>query len=179
MQLFISLFYLGVYLITFASMWLYIYNFLPILFIVNKNFIILLSMIRYYYAHTFFFWGFLLSLSGLPPFANFFIKFTAITLSHTHWDSFFIIFILLYIYISMIYYLQFFKVRTTRHLFYKQLCFNVLQKKELSGLQMKNLGISTLAHYNLLYFLSMVFLINSCFIFIYTDCVLIIYNLVS
>lgn len=159
-------------MITFILLSLFIYYLTPILLLKKYTFSVILGNIKFYYNNLSFLLFFLfLILSGIPPFIFFFIKFSILVYFISYWDFIIIFFNLIYVFISMLFYLQFFKIRTKTHL-----KLNDLNKTHILQL---NKNLNNVFKYKLIYCIVYFFLLNfTSFMFI-TDFYIVILNFVN
>lgn len=166
MQFYLLWFYTLSYLFTFLFTWLYLINFTINLNYLKTNFKSLLHLIYFYYPQQNLFWISLIALSGLPPVLGFFIKFNLFILTSDYWDLFFLVLIIIYLYTSTMYYLQFFQIRSLN---YNELYNLKISKKKNNSKNSKK--------YTTIFFVIITLLINFFSFFFFTDLTIIILNL--
>lgn len=170
MQQIHALLYLFFYTLTLITLLIFFFEYVAKASIYTVSLAKFTVWIQQYTQTSYIYSLILISFSGLPPTALFFIKFQIIINCIIHWDFFIITLIFFFFFLNMIFYLQFFKLKTQwlylHELFKKQKYFKT------------NIKISNIT-YNVRYLLHFILIFLFFIFFIFQDLIIIITNFIN
>lgn len=170
MQQIHALLYLFFYTLTLITLLIFFFEYISKTNIYTVSLTKFTIWIQQYTQASYLYSLILISFSGLPPVALFFIKFQIIINCIVYWDFFVTTLIFIFFFINMIFYLQFFKFKTQwlyLHELFKK------QKYPKHNIKMSNIT------YNVKYLLHFILILLFFVFFIFQDLIIIITNFIS